>query len=240
MPRAAALLGVPVIGLLVLLINPELDGRWEHHPSHFWLVLATGLVNLVLGVVAADAARRRSDARLVLVGLSFMAAAGFLGLHALATPGVLLAQPNAGFVVSTPVGLLIASVLAAFSSLDLHESGPRIVALQRPLTYGLVAVMAVWAGCSLAGVQPLNTRLDEDGATAVLRVLAFPGLAFYLFASWRYLALFRRRRSSLALALFAAYVLLAEALLAVTFGRNWHTSWWEWHVLMLVAFVIVA
>ena len=52
--------------------------------------------------------------------------------------------------------------------------------------------------------------------------------------------LYRQRRSSLALALFAAYVLLAEALLAVTFGRNWHASWWEWHVLMLVAFVIVA
>ncbi|HEY6742714.1 MAG TPA: adenylate/guanylate cyclase domain-containing protein [Lapillicoccus sp.] len=240
MLRVAALLAVPLLGLLLLLTWSDADGRWEHHPSHFWLVLATGLVNLALGVVAADAARRRRDARLVLVSLSFMSAAGFLGLHALATPGVLLPQSNAGFVVATPVGLLIASVLAAWSSLDLHRAGPRIVELQRPLTYGLIAVMVVWAVCSLAGVQPLNTRLDEDGANAVLRVLAVPGLAFYVVASWRYLSLYRVRRSSLALALFAAYVLLAEALLAVTFGRNWHASWWEWHVLMLVAFVIVA
>ena len=240
MLRVAALLAVPLLGLLLLLTWSEADGRWEHHPSHFWLVLATGLVNLALGVVAADAARRRRDARLVLVSLSFISAAGFLGLHALATPGVLLPQSNAGFVVATPVGLLLASVLAAWSSLDLHRSGARIVELQRPLTYGLVAVMAAWAVCSLAGVPPLNSVLSEDGANAVLRILAVPGLAFYVLASWRYLMLYRRRGSSLALALFAAYVLLAEALLAVTFGRNWHASWWEWHVLMLVAFVIVA
>ena len=240
MLRVAALLAAPLLGLLVLLGWPEVDGRWEHHPSHFWLVLVTGLINLALGVVAADAARRRGDARLVLVGLSFMAAAGFLGLHALATPGVLLAASNAGFVVATPVGLLIASVLAAGSSLDLQSVGPRIVRLQRPMTYGLMAVMVVWAVYSLAGLPPLNSSLDEDRANAVLRLLAFPGLAFYVLASWRYLSLYRLRRSSLALALFAAYVLLAEALLAVTFGRNWHTSWWEWHVLMLVAFVIVA
>lgn len=240
MLRVAALLAVPLLGLVLLLTWSDADGRWEHHPSHFWLVLATGLVNLALGVFAADAARRRSDARLVLVSLSFMSAAGFLGLHALATPGVLLPQSNAGFVVATPVGLLLASVLAALSSLDLHGPGPRIVAVQRPLTYGLVAVMALWAVASLTGAGPLNARLDEDGANAVLRSLAVPGLAFYAFASWRYLSLYRVRRSSLALALFAADVLLAEALLAVTFGRSWHASWWEWHVLMLVAFVIVA
>jgi class 3 adenylate cyclase len=238
--RLGALLAAPLLGLGILLFWPETDGRWEHHPSHFWLVLVTGLINLALGVAAADAARRRGDARLVLVGLSFMAAAGFLGLHALATPGVLLPKSNAGFVVATPVGLLLASVLAALSSLDLQEAGPRIVAWQRPMTYGLIAVMIVWAAFSLAGVAPLNTQLDEDGANAVLRLLAVPGLVAYAVASWRYLVLYQRRKSSLTLALFAAYVLLAEALVAVTFGRNWHASWWEWHVLMLLAFVIVA
>jgi adenylate cyclase len=34
-------------------------------------------------------------------------------------------------------------------------------------------------------------------------------------------------------------VLLAEALIAVAFARSWHASWWEWHVLMAIAFAIV-
>ena len=38
----------------------------------------------------------------------------------------------------------------------------------------------------------------------------------------------------------AAWILLAEAMIAVAFARNWHASWWQWHVLMATAFGIVA
>ena len=37
-----------------------------------------------------------------------------------------------------------------------------------------------------------------------------------------------------------AFVLLAEAMIAVAVARNWHATWWEWHLLMLVAFGVVA
>jgi adenylate cyclase len=35
-------------------------------------------------------------------------------------------------------------------------------------------------------------------------------------------------------------VLLAEAMVAVALGRNWQASWWEWHLLMLLAFAVIA
>jgi class 3 adenylate cyclase len=38
----------------------------------------------------------------------------------------------------------------------------------------------------------------------------------------------------------AAWILLAEAMVAVAFARSWHVSWWEWHLLMAVAFGLVA
>ena len=107
-----ALLVLPVAGLALLLLRPELDVQWEHHPSHFWLVLVTAAVNVALAYLTNVAAGRYRDARLVLVSLAFLSSAGFLGLHALATPGVLLPHPNTGFVVATPVGLVIASVFA--------------------------------------------------------------------------------------------------------------------------------
>lgn len=86
--------------------------RWEHHPSHFWLVLLVAVVNATLGLSMNETARRRGDPRIFLVGLAFLAAAGFLGLHALATPGVLLEKGNAGFTIATQVGLVNAAVLA--------------------------------------------------------------------------------------------------------------------------------
>src|ERR687891_2829103 len=107
---------LPLAGLALLLGYPELDVRWEQHPSHFWLVLAVAAVNATLGFAMSEAALRRRDARIFLVGLAFLAAAGFLGLHALATPGVLLEKRTAGFVLATPVGLLVAAAFAALSA----------------------------------------------------------------------------------------------------------------------------
>jgi adenylate cyclase len=82
-----AALALPLIGLLVLLAAPSADGIWEHHPSHFWLVLTAAVTSAGLALSTSGIALRRADARLFLVSLAFLAAAGFLGLHALATPG---------------------------------------------------------------------------------------------------------------------------------------------------------
>ena len=76
---------------------------WEHHPSHVLLVLAVALINVALALVASEAAHRRADARLFLVSLALITSSGFLALHALATPGVLLDHPNSGFVIATPI-----------------------------------------------------------------------------------------------------------------------------------------
>ena len=73
------LLMLPLAGLVLLLAVPELDVRWEHHPSHFWLVLSVALVNMVLGLLTSEAASQRGDSRLFLVSLALLASAGFLG-----------------------------------------------------------------------------------------------------------------------------------------------------------------
>jgi adenylate cyclase len=237
----AAAVAVPLGGLFLLLGAPRLDFLWEHHPAHFWLVLAAAVTNCALAVLTGDAARRRADARLFLVSLAFLSAAGFLALHALATPGVLLDQPNTGFVVATPVGLLLAALFALASSLDFEPE--RSAGLMRhavPARLGLLALMGAWAAVSLAGVWPLDRPLPPDEAEGRLIGLAVPGIALYALAGVQYLRHFRRRPARVLLAVVTAFVLLAEAMLAIALARNWHATWWEWHVLMLAAFAIVA
>ena len=90
------LFAIPLGGLALLLVEPDLDVHWEHHPAHFWLVLSISLVSVALGALTNEAASRRSDARLFLVSMAFLSSAGFLGLHALATPGVLLEGKTQG------------------------------------------------------------------------------------------------------------------------------------------------
>lgn len=230
------LLLLPMVGLALLLLVPSIDLMWEHQPSHFWLVLGVALLNVVLGLLASEAARQREDPRLFLVSMALLASAGFLALHALATPGMVLAERSAGFVIATPVGLLLAAGFAAASAVAIDDRwSARLRAWQGALRWALGAVLVLWAIASLAELPPLDRAPLEERVAWVLALLPL-GVLAYGFAALRYLDLYRRRGQLLPLAVAVAFVLLAEALVAVAFGRAWHASWWEWHLLMAIAF----
>jgi class 3 adenylate cyclase len=238
--RWAIALVLPMAGYVLLIDRPHLDVDWENHRAHFWLVFAVAAISAALGLVMSEAARRRTDARVFLVALAFLSSAGFLGLHALATPGVVLSGKNGGFVVASPVGLTVASAFALCSSLDLGaERNLAVMRRQRLVRLSLVVLLAAWAAISLASVPPLDKPLPPNEADGWLRGFALVGVPLYAVAAWRYLALYRRRPLFLIVAVTAAFVLLAEALVAVAFARNWHATWWEWHLLMAAAFVLV-
>ena len=232
---------LPLLGLGLLVLRPELDLRWEHHPSHFWLVLGAAVVSVVLAYVTNEAASRHADARIILVSLAFLLSAGFLGLHALATPGVLLAEPNAGFVVATPVGLILASILSAASVSPL--AGPRARAVLRHrllLRWLAIGLLAAWGAASLLRLEPLRSLTPAEALSGPIAIIAAVAVLLYGYAAWRYLGIARRRASPVAPALVAALVLLAEATTAVAVSRAWQLSWWEWHVLMTLAFAVIA
>jgi len=236
-----SLLALPAAGLVLLLMAPDTDVRWEDHPAHFWLVLLTALTSAALAASTSGIALRRADARLFLVSLAFLAAAGFLALHALATPGVLLDKPNQGFVIATPVGLLIASGFAAVSALPLPpERAQAVIRRARLLRGGLIVLMLAWGAASLASVPPLDDPTPAERATGALVVPALLATLLYAIAGWRYVTMARRTGSPILLAVASACVLLAEAMIAVAFARSWQASWWEWHLLMLGAFGAIA
>ena len=235
------LLAIPLGGLALLLLQPGTDVHWEHHPAHFWLVLGVSVVSVALGALTSEAASRRTDARLFLVSLAFLASAGFLGLHALATPGVLLEHKNTGFVIATPVGLAIASLFAALSSLEITPTtASTILRRKRLLRWSLAAVLVAWGAVSLANLPPLDDPLPPDEAEAPEFVLGVPGVLLYALAAYRYRRLYVRRPATVLLGVTAAWILLAEAMVAVAFATSWHASWWEWHLLMALAFGLVA
>ena len=238
---AVVALLLPLAGLAALIEVPRIDGHWEHHPSHFWIVVSAGALAMALSYVMGVAATRRRDGRLLLLSLAFLAAAGFLGLHALATPGVLLDAPNAGFTLAMPVGLVVAGCLAAASTLPLDGSrGGGALPWAWAVQGALAAVFVGWGVVSLAELPPLADASVPERSSGPLLVLAGIGVVLYVIAAWRYLSLYRRRRGVLAVVVVSALVLLAEALVATAVGRSWHASWWEWHGLLLGAFALVA
>jgi class 3 adenylate cyclase len=197
-------------------------------------------VSVGLGYVLTVAARRRRDARLFLVSLGFLSSAGFLGLHALATPGVLVG-PNAGFELATPVGLLLGAVLVSASAIEFSGvASGRLLARANVLLAGLVALVVVWGVLSLAEVPPLDAPLQKEELDSWQTVLASAGAILYGLGAAGYLRLYRRRGDRLVFAVTIAFALLAEAMIVIALAQNWQISWWEWHGLMFCAFVLVA
>ncbi|HZB97341.1 MAG TPA: adenylate/guanylate cyclase domain-containing protein [Candidatus Sulfotelmatobacter sp.] len=230
---------LPLLGLWLLVAKPPLDVRWENHDAHFWLVLSTAAVSFVLASAMNAEAARRHDARLFLVSMAFAAGAGFLGLHALATPGLLLGR-NTGFVVATPIGLLVAAVFAGASAIDLTPRvADGVMRARRLIRWLLAAALLVWLVATLLRVAPLDRPISAPDAEAPLVGLMLTGAVLYLGASARYYSLHRRRPSVMLVSVTTAFFLFAEAMVAIAYGRSWQASWWEWHVLMAAGFVFV-
>ena len=100
--------------------------------------------------------------------------------------------------------------------------------------------MATWAVLSILRLPPLDGPPPAREGTGLLDVLSVGAVALYVVAAWRSMLFYRYRGGGLLLSIAAALMLLAEAMIAVLVGRNWHASWWEWHLLLLAAFAIIA
>src|SRR5205814_7133333 len=75
----------------------------------------------------------------------------------------------------------------------------------------------------------------------LLTVFAVVGTVAYAVSAARYWRVFLARPNLLPAAVIACFVLLSEALIgvALTGERKWHASWWEWHGLIVTAYLII-
>lgn len=232
---------LPLLGLWVLLAQPEFNVMWHHNLSHFWMIITVAGINVVLGVMISEASRRRQDARLFLVSMVFLSSAGFFFMHGLATPQIILPIGSLGFDVGQQVGLSVAAAFAFASALPLGDAAARkVLDAQHVIRAVLFGFMLVWG---IASLVPGLTRLSEPPPASPVDWLAWlsiPGVLLYGAASVMMFLLHRKRPSAMLISLITAYALLAEAMVAGMSQLNWHLSWWEWHLLLTLAFVFVA
>jgi class 3 adenylate cyclase len=234
---------LPLVGFLSLLLRSQLDPHFENYRAHFVVFGIVGGFVFVLGYRAGEAANRRADARVFLLSLAFMTTGGFLGLHALGTRSVLFSKEHAGFQVAIPVGLLLSSAFAAGSAfIDRNERfGLWLMRYRGALHAGVLLVIGAWFVWTVADLPPLSNPGSEAARDGLLAVLEVVGTVVYAASAARYWELFRRSRKLLPAAVVGCFVLLSEALIgvAVTGERKWHASWWEWHGLIVTAFLII-
>ena len=234
---------LPLAGLASLLLRSHLDPHIENYRLHFVAFGIVGATAFLLGYTAGEAANRRGDARVLLLSLAFMATGGFLGVHALGTPGILFMEERGGFQVAIPVGLLIAAVFTTASAfIDLRPDLIPWLIRRRTLLRGAVLLsMGAWFAWAAVRLPPLQGSGTEAATDGLVLAVAVVGTAMYAVSAVRYWSLYRDRWNLLPAAVIACFVLLAEAMVgvAVTGERKWHASWWEWHGLIVSAYLVI-
>ncbi|MGI9113291.1 MAG: adenylate/guanylate cyclase domain-containing protein [Gaiellaceae bacterium] len=105
----------------------------------------------------------------------------------------------------------------------------------------MLLTMAAWFLWTLANLPPLRGPNSEAATGTVLAALAILGTIVYAVSALRYWRLFRHGPKLLSTAVIACFLLLSEAMIgvAVTGERKWHASWWEWHGLIVLAYLII-
>ena len=153
------------------------------------------------------------------------------------------AEEHAGFQVAIPVGLLVSAIFAVGSAFVDVRPGIAAVLIRRRTLLRLVVLVAmgVWFVWTVANLPPLGGPDSEAATNRLLIVIAVLGTIMYAVSAARYWSIFRHSRNLLPAAVVACFVLLSEAMIgvAVTGERKWHASWWEWHGLIVTAYLIV-
>ncbi|MEA2634978.1 MAG: hypothetical protein QOH92_1745 [Chloroflexota bacterium] len=223
-----------------LLAHPAVDPLLVVPNQHFVIVTLVSLLALGLAVLLAIAAVQIAQYRVLFFCLGFMAMGGIFAVHGIDTPGILITGPNAKYAgavlgVSAYLSLFVPALFFAASYT------PLTAAFERRLPFSpagwlivlLGTALAIYAALAVAGTE-LIAELPF-GVRPYSTAMGLTTLALLLFSAWRQAASYLVARLPLQGILVIAFILLAEAQVIMMLGQVWRLSWWEYHVLMLVA-----
>lgn len=235
---SSVILGAPLVLLIALLASPGWDRSWGSSSFHFWIVSSTSAAAALICAMFIALAGSLRESRTLFLALAFMSIAAIFSVHGLSTPGHIHDQVHPELQLSPWLSLLLGSFFAACSAVTLPEHAGEWFRKYASLAFGAVAfALGIYVSLSIAmpgwlAFIPANDRSLQLAAT-------FISLGLLAFAGWRYFQAFMFARLVSQWATVLALALLMEVQASLTWGRFWHFSWWEYHFLYGVTFLVL-
>ena len=228
----------PLVLLVVLLDVPAFNPELEAPIQHFYIVTAVSVIAFVFAVLVAIASFQGRAYRALFLALGFITMSGLFTVHALSTPGVFGGDEDeyslhTVVTVSAFLSLTIPSGLVALS----YTTWP--TRLERRVPFLPVGLGSVGVAALLLTIATL--AFADEALVAGLpfaqppysTFLAEVSVLLFGFAAWKQIRIYLLARLPLQAGLAAAFLLLAEAQVAMVVTEIWTLAWWLYHLLML-------
>jgi HD-GYP domain-containing protein (c-di-GMP phosphodiesterase class II) len=233
----AALLS-PLAALACFELAPGRDVVVSSRQLHFWAVGITAISAAVACAMVVASARSLRETRLLFLALAFIAIGGIFSVHGLLTPGVVVKDFHTPLVVSSWVSILVGSALVALSAVRLPQAAERFVQHAGGAVFAW-AVVAVAAYIFLSFTAHGWLDWAPTDHSSVQYALMLSSTAMFSFGALRYAQAYQFARLPSQGAMVVALVLLAQVPCILLWGETWHLSWWMYHVVYGMAFVVL-
>jgi HD-GYP domain-containing protein (c-di-GMP phosphodiesterase class II) len=233
-----ALLAAPMALFAVTKYDPSLDPLYMEFGIHFYVVGFTALASAVACAIVMASARTLLNTRLIFLGLAFFVIAGVFSVHGLNTPGYIADQYYVSVGVSSWLSAALGSTLVALSVIGLPKRFEDQIERNGALFFSATAALVfLYIALSLT----VDTWLDwvPIQNRNLQFAMGLPSLAIAAFAAYRYYQAYQFARLPSQLAMVATIVILMEVQTIIMWGEVWHLSWWIYHALYGIAFVVL-
>jgi HD-GYP domain-containing protein (c-di-GMP phosphodiesterase class II) len=254
---------LPLATLVVLLGGLAPDPNWSGPRFHFIVVSFTALLALGMASLMARAATQLRDVRVLFLSLAYLSIAGIFLVHALTTPGALVAGNNPWVGFSAWASLAVGAFFLALTTVPWSTAQQRaIIARQHLLLGGFLLALVIYGAVAVTDALRSDApavnhaaHSEFDGYSAAVsapgnaasqfallanpvvgKIAALITLTLLALVIIRYRAIYCRAASPLVATLLVGAIFLAQAQISMALTTVWHASWWEYHALMLAAF----
>jgi HD-GYP domain-containing protein (c-di-GMP phosphodiesterase class II) len=228
----------PLAALALFHARPGLDPVLRAPAFHFWVVSGTALAAAIASAVVIASARSLRETRLLFLALAFAAIAGIFSVHGLVTPGFLVDHFYASIGVSAWASIFAGAGLVALSAARMPPAVERFVSKAGGAIFAWAFVLL---GCYVLMSIEAESWLDwaPTDERTVQYGMAFAAMALIAFAAWRYAQSWAFARLPAQAAIVGALVMLFDVPAILLWGEVWRLSWWMYHALYALAFVVL-
>lgn len=230
----------PAVGFALVRLNVlHVSGGLDSPPTHVVVVGGAALSALLAALLMVGVASRENDPRAGLVGVGFLAMAGLLLIHALATPGFILGEygRNATVGLAGAMAVPAGGIVFAFALI----MPARVVSAPRIIARSAIATLVTLAVLGAIGIgHPALVPLIPVSVTPWAYVLLTPACLVYAWLArrtWRTYQLTRRMTDA---AVAVGLVWLGTSIPVYLLSPVWTWMFWAGHTLEGLGFLAVA